>query len=78
MVFKLFFYCVTVQLKNSKATLLAVLKAFPPSCPNSGRYPIGTYSTDSISVTVPLVVAPHKVAMDIFFCADDHLLKSLY
>ena len=50
---------------------------FPPSSPNSARYPVGKHnSTDCISMTVPLVVATCRVDTDASFHPDDHFPAS--
>ena len=46
-------------------------KLVPPSPPSSGKYGVGKYSTDCNSVTVPLVVATRRVAMDTSSRSDD-------
>ena len=56
--------CVCLLAGLEHDILLAVLKSFPSLSPNSGKYQVGRYSTDCINVSVPLVVAPIRVAMD--------------
>ena len=63
------FACLVVY---STATFIAALKAFPSLTPSSGKCWVGKYSTNCISVMVPLVVASWSVATDISFHPDDH------
>lgn len=56
----------------SVATLFATLKSFPPLPCCSGKYQAGKYPTDCISVTVPLVEASSRVAMDTSFHLHDY------
>ena len=55
----------------SMASLLAIIESFPSQTPNSGKYRFDKYSTDRVSVTVPLVVATCRIAMDTVTISHD-------
>ena len=65
--------CLFAGLIYSTVILLAKSIAFPSQPPPScGKYQVGEYSPDCFSVTVPLVVAACRVAMDVAFTSTLH------